>query len=77
MSPAAFTPFLYPYMTPGTTEQLEESGTVMQEKRKSCSVCLPLELPRGALESRVLILVQSDAWKLQQVRGLMAPVQNG
>lgn len=45
MNPVVFTSFLYPYMTPGTTEQLEDSWNspqVVQEKGAGVALCLCL-----------------------------------
>lgn len=66
--PTVFMSLLYPYMTPGATEQLEDSWDSDAEQAMGCSVSLSLELPRGAQERCVAveIIAEANAWKLQQ-----------
>lgn len=69
MSPAVFTSFLCPYMTPGIAEQLEDSwDSDAGEGGRGCPVFLSLELLGGAQERcvGVEIIVEANAWKLQQ-----------
>ena len=69
MNLAVFTSFLYPYVTPGTAEQLEDSwDSDAGEGGKGCSVSLSLELPGRAQERcvGVEIIMESNGWKLRQ-----------